>query len=159
MKKIFILLLVLAFTSCASRKVQINKQTEETKIDSVAITKTEEKKEVKNDVVTLTETQEVEISPLYTTKPIVYNGVPYFNAKIVVRAKKENKIDKTITVAEAKKEAKVQKKVASSKSSKIKEAERQSFPWYWLLILIIPLAYYLYKKYPEKFIKLKSIFK
>jgi hypothetical protein len=156
MKKILILLLVFAFTSCGTRKVEINKAKEETKIDSVATTTTEQKQEVKNDVVTLTETHEVELSPIDTTKPIVYNGVLYYNAKIVVRAEKENKTDKSIVVASQKQKAIVSKSISKEKITYAKETERTSFPWYWLLLLLIPIGYYLYKKYPDKFRFLKA---
>lgn len=151
MKKIFILILVLSLASCGSRKVTIDKQKEETKIDSVATTTTEAKQEVKNDVVTTLEASEMVITPVDTTKPIIINNVPYFNAKIEMRQKKESKIDKTISVATEKKVSKIQKKATSNKVVYAKKTEKTMFPWYIYLLLLIPIGYYVYKKYPDKF--------
>jgi hypothetical protein len=156
MKKILTLLLIIVFVSCGTRKVEIDKAKEEIKVDSVATIKTESKQEIKNDVITTLEASEIMITAIDTTKPIVINNVPYFNAKIEMRKKKELIIDKTISNAESKTEAKVQKNVTSKKVVYAKVTERQSFQWYWLLLLLIPIGYYIYKKYPNKFSWLKK---
>ena len=90
MKKVIFIFLLL-FTSCGARKVAINNT--EIKKDSTAITEVKVEKESKvekeetTNVFVFEECEEIEISPIDTSKVISVNGKTYKN--VVIRAKKK----------------------------------------------------------------------
>lgn len=148
MKKISLIALSFLVMSCASRKVDRKEEkqkidftenvTEETKTDSQTTTK----------VIDTSTIDEIEIIPIDSTKPVVINGKTFLNAKIK-HVKRKNNIttDKVEKVAEnQRKQAKRELKIDNS--NKEKQTERKSgFSWWWLLFLLIPIAYLKYKKY------------
>ena len=86
MKKVlYILVSCFLFVSCATRKVdtQINKK------DSTAVTLSKEVTQTKTDSVSQTVTidntvtNEIEIKPLDSTKPLIITGKTYFNAVLL----------------------------------------------------------------------------
>jgi H+/gluconate symporter-like permease len=139
-------------TACGSRKVQKSetKETEKTEI------KTEEKTETKltdnTKIVDTSTTDEIEISPVSDTIPMVVNGITYKNAKIRRKKTKNN-----ITIE---KDVKVQHNEEKSglmtfKRDLIIERKlidrKQSYWWLLWFLLLIP-AYYLWRKYKGFFI-------
>lgn len=148
MKKISLIVISFLVMSCATRKtdrkeekqkIDFTEQTsEETKTDSQTTTK----------VIDTSTIDEIEIVPIDSTKPLVVNGKTYLNAKIKHVKRKNN-----ITTDKVEKVAKNQRKQAKRElkidnSNKEKQTERESgFSWWWLLFLIIPIAYLKYKKY------------
>ena len=148
--KLIILSLILSIlgTSCASRKTDRKEEkqkidfteqsTEETKTDSQTTTK----------VIDTSTIDEIEIVPIDSTKPIEYNGHKVVNGTLKL-SKRKNKIsvDKVEKVAEIQRKE-VKRELKIDNSNKEKETERESgFNWWWLLFLLIPLAYLKYKKY------------
>ena len=90
MKKL-IFILVLLLISCGSRKVATNNA--KIKKDSTAVTEVKVEKEIKaeleekTNVFVFEECEEIEISPIDTSKVISVNGKTYKN--VVIRAKKK----------------------------------------------------------------------
>jgi hypothetical protein len=88
--KNIIFILALLLTSCGSRKVAINNT--EIKKDSTAITEVKVEEEIKveieekNNVFVFDEAEEIEISPIDTSKVMYVDGKIYEN--VVIRAKK-----------------------------------------------------------------------
>jgi hypothetical protein len=149
MRKIIIMSLILSIfgTSCASRKVNINKVDSVVKSDSTSVTKQEVVTTQDNHVSVVTDTDEIEISPISDTIPMVVNGITYKNAKI--RHKKTKKVLVDTTKIKVSEKASIETTV--KKSAKIemvkKDIDKQSNNWWWLLILLLALlAYYTYKK-------------
>lgn len=139
-------------TSCGSRKVQKSetKETEQTEIKTEA--KTETKLTDNTKIVDTSSSDEIEISPVSDTIPMVVNGITYKNAKIK-RSKKKN----NITIQ---KDVKVQHKAEKSylktdKRDLIIERKvidrKQSFWWLLWFLLLIPV-YYVWRKYKGFFI-------
>ena len=141
------LILSIFGTSCASRKVNINKVDSVVKSDSTSVTKQEVVTTQDNHVSVVTNTDEVEVCPVSDTIPMVVNGITYKNAKLKYKKTKKVLVDTTkIKVSE---NVLIQAKV--KKSAKIemvkKDIDKQSNNWWWLLILLlIALAYYTYKR-------------
>ncbi len=149
MRKIIILSLILSIfgTSCASRKVNINKVDTVVKSDSTSVTKQEVVTTQDNHVSVVTDTDEIEISPISDTIPMVVNGITYINAKL--RHKKTKKVLVDTTKIKVSEKASIETTV--KKSAKIemvkKDIDKQSNNWWWLLILLLALlAYYTYKR-------------
>lgn len=152
MKKLIILLVLL--TSCASRKVSIDKI--EIKKDSVVETKavvaTLETHNVidSTNIVTEVNTDEVCIEPLDATKEMVVDGKSYIN--VVLRLKK-NKVNTLYTNNKNKSDIRSKDSIGTSKTStkentsgKTKVIDKKANYWfilYWLILIII--LYLLYK--------------
>lgn len=141
MKKIILLLTFLLVTSCGVRKVQINK--EETKIDSTSTIKIDSITKQENNIITTNNSDELEISPLIDTIPMIVNGITYKN--VILRHKKS----KTIIVDTSKKitSKNVQKHVEVKKEVSKKEKTIDRISYWWLLIPIVGVGIYLYYKY------------
>lgn len=165
-----VLSLVWLFLSCGSRKVQIEKQKEETKTEITDNSVTEKQTETnvktetilkvddKNESVTTETTYSLE-DPTKEAYVIEKDGtkVVLNNVKKIVKTetKKNNTQSELINKTdEFKKESeKEQKSVeqvnTSTKENKSKKAEREPFNWLNLLWFLIPIAviYYFYRKY------------
>jgi len=147
MKK-YILLLIL-FTSCASRHVQVDKL--EVKKDSIVETKvtvTTIENKIKTDstnIVTTIDNSEITITPIDTCKEIIVEGKVYKN--VVLRIKK-NKVNTLYVNNKTESNNKHTDSVATTKinktekiSGKNKTIDRKANYWWilWLLLLILIL--------------------
>jgi len=147
MKK-YVLLLIL-FTSCASRHVQVDKL--EVKKDSVVETKILVKtienteKTDSTNIVTTIDNSEIVITPIDTCKEIIVEGKVYKN--VVLRIKK-NKVNTLYTNKKTESNNKLKDSVAVIKvnktekiSGKNKTIDRKANYWWilWLLLLILIL--------------------
>jgi len=149
LKYSFIFLFVL-LTSCAARKVDIQKVDAVTKVDSTSVVKKEEVVVTQNNVSVNTDIDEVEVCPLVDTIPMVVNGVTYKNVKLKYKKTKIALVD-TTKREEVKKES---TKVSVKKDTKLKVLEKKidkksnyiSYLWWLLIILLISAGYYAYKK-------------
>jgi hypothetical protein len=154
MKKI-VLLIVFILSSCAARKVNVDKVDSVVKVDSISVTKQEVIATQDNHVSITTNTDEVEVCPVSDTIPMVVNGITYKNAKLRYKKTKNVLVDTTkIKVAEKTSiEVKI-KKDTNVKTFK-KDIDKKSNNWWWLLILLlIIVAIYIYSRFKSKFISL-----
>lgn len=149
LKYSFIFLFVL-LTSCAARKVDVQKVDAVTKVDSTSVVKKEEVVVTQNNISVNTDIDEVEVCPLVDTIPMVVNGVTYKNVKLKYKKTKIALVD-TTKREEVKKES---AKVSVKKDTKLKVLEKKidkksnyiSYLWWLLIILLISAGYYAYKK-------------
>lgn len=138
---VFIALALLC--SCASRKVN-RSETKETVTATTTATDTISKvTDTKTTIVSVTDTDELELTPIDTTKPIIVtdskgNSKSYFNSIVRTKKTKANtNIDKVEKVAEnGKKEVKSDYKAVTTTNNKQTERKR-GFNWLWLIILIV----------------------
>lgn len=154
MKKILILIILL-LSSCAARKVNVDKVDSVVKVDSVSTTKKEVVTTQDNHVSIVTNTDEVEVCPVSDSLPMIVNGITYKNAKLKYKKTKKVLVDTTkIKVAEkSSTEVKVKKnaKVKTFKKDIDKKANYTIYFW-WILIII--LLIYIYNRFKSKFISL-----
>jgi hypothetical protein len=155
MKKILILI-VLILSSCAARKVNVDKVDSIVKVDSTSVVKQEVVTTQDNHVNITTNTDEVEVCPVSDTIPMVVNGITYKNAKIRYKKTKKVLVDTTkIKVAEKTSievEVKKDANVKTFKKDIDKKADYTIFFWWLLILLLIALAIYIYNKFKNKFI-------
>jgi hypothetical protein len=145
-KWLVLVLLSLFLSSCAARKVNIDKVDSNVKIDSVSVSKKEIVTTQENNISIVTDTDELEIVPIDTTRAIVIDGKSYKNATLRYKKTKKVLVDTTkIKVTEkASVEVKVKKDI-SVKTFK-KEIDKKSNSWWWIIIpLLIALGFYAYK--------------
>jgi hypothetical protein len=154
MKKILILIILL-LSSCAARKVNVDKVDNTTKVDSTSVTKQEMVTTQDNNISIKTDTDELEIVPVSDTIPMVVNGITYKNAKLRYKKTKKVLVDTSkIKVAEKtsiKVEVKKEAKVKTFKKTIEKESSYSMYIW-WILIIL--LLIYLYNRFKSKFISL-----
>ena len=142
MKQIFILVSLVLF-SCGSRKVTIQETKKDSlkQIDTKIVTKEETNIAIKNDIYT----NEFIITPLDTLKDIVVNGITYKNVVLRYKKVKDNSLHiekKTMLKNEVKKEI-----VKTSVKSFKKDIDKKANYWNYLWLLLIPVVYYLYKRF------------
>ena len=148
MKKL-VLLFLIVLTSCASRKVQINKT--DIKKDSIVETKvsvttieTKEKTDSTN-IITNIDNSEITITPIDTCKEIVVEGKVYKN--VILRIKK-NKVNTLYTNNKTESNNKRIDSITTTKinktekiSGKNKTIDKKADYWWilWLVLLILTL--------------------
>ena len=149
MKKILILLSVL-LVSCAARKTDVNKEDSVTKIDSTSVTKKETVATKDNYVSITTNTDELEIIPIDTSKCIEVDGKKYRNVKLKYKKTKKVLVDTTkIKVSEKvliKANVKKATSVKTFKKNIDKKADYSIYLGWFLILLLISLGFYAYKK-------------
>jgi len=145
---ILAIIIIVCLTSCSIRK--INKS--ETKVETVSETtkvdtsKTFTKVDINTRIIDSSKSDEIEYIPINNTLPFIVNGQTYKNVKIRHKKIKNNiSIDKTKKVSQIKQKYLFQSnKNKTSKTIELKVSERQSFNFWWFLLLI-PI-YLLYRK-------------
>jgi lipopolysaccharide export LptBFGC system permease protein LptF len=137
----------LTMTSCSSRKVAKSEiKEQEQKTEKITL-ETETRVTDNTKIIDTSTSDEIEISPISDTIPMVINGITYKNVKIKRKKSKNN-----ISVA---KDVKVQHKaqksdlkvVKSNKVVEIKQIEKKQSYWWLLWFLLLIPAYYLWRKY------------
>lgn len=156
--KILVTLLLISLIfltcSCGSRKVQKSVIKEETKTEQAA--------KVDNDIETKKETQtvindesnELEITPIDTSKAVIINGKAFKNAKVKILYRKSQSAIIAKETVKDKTKSENKAVTATKKDNKEIAIERKSNPFLPLLWLLIPAAIYLVWKYKYKFIGL-----
>jgi hypothetical protein len=147
MSKYFVVVL-LAFSSCVTKKVNVSKTQIETQIDS-SFTQKKDSSVVRNNAISIIEKlDEIELVPIDTTKPIIINDTKYFNATIKLRKSMRAYVDSSKTISLNRSEAtgkiiKNQKQKANIKNVD-KKANSQLY-LFWLLL--IPIVIWMIRKF------------
>jgi hypothetical protein len=147
MKKIILILLIL-LTSCASRKVNINKT--DVKKDSIVEAKvvvTTIEKEIKTDSTNInitTDSSETIITPIDSSKVIVVDGKSYKNVVLKIKKTKvntlyvNNKTESNIKRKDSVATTKIQVKEQTTGKTKIIDKKTNYwFLFYWLILILI----------------------
>jgi PBP1b-binding outer membrane lipoprotein LpoB len=146
--KITILILAITLVSCSTRKVSKTEVKETTELKAIDTSKTTTNTQKFERSVDTSTVNEFEIVPIDITKPMVINGKTYTNA---ILKHKVTKLNKVVELNE--KTSQIQRKGVSNEvkrviETEVKQTERKNFlNWWWLLFLLIPIAYLKYKKY------------
>lgn len=149
MKKSILILLSLTLFSCASRKVdtKIDKRDSTAVSVSNEVEKTKTESQTQTVVIDSTHTEEVEITPIDSTKPLIVNGKKYLNAKLRYKKQRNNirtsRIEKVSQIEEKRTKKRNETRVVTKQKEKNTEAVR--FPW-WLIILGAVLVYLLLRR-------------
>lgn len=152
MKYLNIILIVILFYSCASRKVSIDKKDYKKdslielniKKDSIEITK----EETINNIII----DDFIITPIDSTKEIFVNGKTYKNVILRHLKVKDNSLYIKDKIA-SKNEDKQQKiKVLVKDKELKKEIDKKANYFVYLWLLLIPLVYYIWKIKAFKFL-------
>jgi lipopolysaccharide export LptBFGC system permease protein LptF len=141
---------VILLTSCGSRKISKSETKEQEQKTEKITLETETRVTNNTKILDSSTTDEIEISPISDTIPMVVNGITYKNVKIRHKKTKNN-----ISIN---KDEKVQHKAQKSgvvmvkrnKVIEVKQTERkESYWWLFWFLLLIPIWYY-GKKYFQR---------
>jgi hypothetical protein len=138
-KRLILIISLLLFVSCASRKVTIVKEDIKTVVDSTVVVKVDGTYVKENNVVTEDCEEEIEYKPLDTLKPMVIDGKQYINTIIKLKKKKGIKIDKTKVTSKVSSVKKLNVKREDSKKLINKKIDKKANYWMYLWFLI-PVA-------------------
>lgn len=144
------ILIIFLLVSCGSRKVDVQKTDTVVKTDSISVVKKEEVVVTQNNVFVNTDTDEMEITPIDSTKPFMVGEKKYYNAKIRYKKTKVILVD-TTKVLESKKESQIVRTIKDKKEKVFKKnidkKESHSIYWWWLLIILLVIfIFYVYRK-------------
>ncbi len=136
--------------SCAARKVAVTKTQTQTYTDSVAVEKKDSVSVQQNAIVITDSTEEVEVTPIDTSKPIIIGTTKYFNAKVKVKKARRHLVDssKTVVVRSQQKELSVKKEVKQKTTDK-KVDKKANYLFYWWLLLL-PIILWLLWRFGRK---------
>ena len=149
MKKIFIILALL-IVSCASRKVAIAKEDIKATVDSISVTKTDGTYVKQTNLFINESVDEVEYKPADTSKPMVVNGVKYFNTIIKSKKTKKSIVDTTKVKSIIKIDKKVSVKKEIKKTSLNKKIDKKANYWMYLWFLIPVAIIIVLERYGKK---------
>ena len=157
-RKLLITLLALSLiallSSCGSRKVQKSNVKEEVKTEQAVIEKKDIETKTETKTVVNDQSNEMEITPIDTSKVLIINGKTYKNAKVkIVNRKVNTTIAEKTTVKDL--STHETKAIVTVKKQEVKrDIERKSNPFTSLLWLLIPALIYAAWKYKFKLIGL-----
>lgn len=148
MKKLLtIVVLSILLVSCASRRVSVQKSEVKTSTDSVAVEKKDSIAIEQKAIEVKEEIDEIEITPIDTTKPIIIGDKKYFNAKLRLKKTKKSLVDSTKTIVAKTQEKAVQIQKKENKQDFNKQVDKGANYWWLLWLLLIPLAIWLFKRF------------
>lgn len=133
--------------SCAARKVAVTKTQIQTHIDSVSVERKDSVVVKQNAISIKEDIDEVQITPIDTTKPIIIGETKYFNAIVKLKKTRKSLVDttKVVTTQSSQKQISLKKDVKEQVFEKKVDKKANYLLYLWLLL--IPLVVYLVRKY------------
>jgi hypothetical protein len=144
----YIIILLLILTSCASRKVNIDKIS--IKKDSVVETKVEtvtneiKKVEDTTNITTIEDTCEITIIPIDSSKEMLVNGKSYKNVSLKIKKNKVNTVFKNrktdVYIKRKDSISTIKAQETTTTLGKIKKIEKKENYWlivYWFILILI----------------------
>ena len=146
-KYIILALFVPLLFSCAARKVAITKIETQTYIDSVIVEKKDSVSVQQNAIVITDSTEEIEVTPIDTAKPIIIGETKYFNAKVKIKKMRTRLVDssKSTTFQSSEKQVSLKKEVKSKELDK--KVDKKANYLFYLWLLLIPFCLWFIWKY------------
>ena len=144
-----VLVLPLLF-SCAARKVAVSKTQTQIHTDSIVVEKKDSVSVKQNAIVITDSSDEVEVTPIDTAKPVIIGETKYYNAKVKIRKNNIKLVDtsKIVVTQLVQKQTSVAKDVKEKTFDKKVDKKANYLLYLWLLL--IPIVVYLVWKYLPK---------
>jgi hypothetical protein len=149
-KYLTLVLVIPLLFSCAARKVAVSKTQTQIHTDSVVVEKKDSVSIKQNAIVITDSSDEIEVTPIDTAKPVVIGETKYFNAKVKVRKNKIKLVDtsKIVVTQSAQKQTSVVKDVKEKTFNKKVDKKTNYALIFWFLIVLAVLL--LARKYLPK---------
>jgi hypothetical protein len=149
-KYIILALFVPLLFSCAARKVAVTKTQTETYTDSVVVEKKDSVSVQQNAIIIIDSSEEVEVTPIDTAKPIIIGETKYFNAKVKIKKARRYLVDssKIVVVQSNEKQLSVKKEVKQKVFDKKVDKKANILFYVWLML--IPICLWLIWRFGRK---------
>jgi hypothetical protein len=136
--------------SCAARKVAITKIQTQTYTDSIVVEKKDSVVIQQNAIIITDSSEEIEVTPIDTAKPIVVGETKYFNAIIKIKKVRKSLVDttKVVTTQSSQKQVSLKKDVKEKGFEK--KAEKKANFLFYIWLCLIPICLWLIWKYGIK---------
>jgi hypothetical protein len=154
MKNLILILASTLLIACGARKVNKEDKTEDKTTVEVVTQKDSVNEVVNTEIKYNVETQEIEFTPIDSTKEFVVADKKYFNARVKIKNKKDNTIyseDNKVSKTSLKRAKTVIKETKKEKVKTVDKKEAKTIMFYlsiWIVLLI--LVVWLYKKFKSK---------
>lgn len=136
--------------SCAARKVAVSKTQTQTYTDSVAVEKKDSVSIQQNAIVVVDSTEEIEVTPIDTAKPIIIGETKYFNAKVKVRKIRKRTTDSSTIIVAKSSEKQIGVKKEVKEKTFDKKVEKKANYLFYLWLLLIPICLWLIWRFGRK---------
>ena len=146
--------LLVLMCSCGSRKVQKSNVKESLKVEETTKINNDIEKKTETKTVINDESNEIEITPIDTSKVLIINGKTYRNAKVKFTTRKSKTDITAKETVKDKTKSETRAITATKKQTRVKDIEKKTNPFTSLLWLLIPVIGYLIWKYKYKLIGL-----
>jgi len=154
-KSLFLILLIVFFYSCSTKKVVTSKDTSEIKTDSTYKEKKDSISVIQNSIEINEKLFEIQIDPVDVLKPIIIDGVKYENASLKIKKSDKSIIDstKTIVLESSEKNVELEKETSIEKFDRSLEKKSNNSVYFWLLplLLLLAVAYKLRRLLPNPY--------
>ena len=140
-KYLTLVLVIPLLFSCAARKVAVSKTQTQIHTDSVVVEKKDSVSVKQNAIVITNSSDEVEVTPIDTAKPVVIGETKYYNAKVKIRKNKIKLVDtsKIVVTQSAQKQTSVVKNVKEKTFDKKVDKKTNYVVWLWLILVLVAL--------------------
>jgi hypothetical protein len=140
-KYLTLVLVIPLLFSCAARKVAVSKTQTQIYTDSVVVEKKDSVSVKQNAIVITDSSDEVEVTPIDTAKPVVIGETKYYNAKVKIRKNKIKLVDtsKIVVTQSAQKQTSVVKDVKEKTFDKKVDKKTNYVVWLWLILVLVAL--------------------
>jgi len=148
MGKYFILALTIPLLfSCAARKVAVAKTQVQTYTDSVSVERKDSVVFQQNAIIITDSSEEIEVTPIDTAKPIIIGETKYFNATVKIKKVRKSLVDatKVVTTQSIQKQVTLQKNIKEKGFEKKVDKKANYFVYLWLLL--IPIGWWVWKRF------------
>lgn len=136
--------------SCAARKVAVSKTQTQTYTDSIAVEKKDSVSVQQNAIVVVDSTEEIEVTPIDTAKPIIIGETKYFNAKVKLRKIRKRTTDSSTIVVAKSSEKHIGVKKEVKQKTFDKKVEKKANYLFYLWLLLIPICLWLIWRFGRK---------
>jgi hypothetical protein len=158
-KRLILIISLLLLVSCASRKVDVSKLEDNTKVDSSVVIKVDGTYVKENNVLVKETVEELEYKPLDSLKPMIIDGKQYVNTIIKSKKKNTTKIDKTKDTSKISSVKKLNVKKEEKKKQFDKKVDKKTNYWMYLWFLLPVLIIWIIEKYGKYLIPFTKFFK
>jgi hypothetical protein len=152
-KYILLIVAVLFLFGCAAKKVAVSDTKTKESTDSSVVEKKHNISIIQNSITTIDSSEEFEITPIDTSKPIYIEGKKYVNARVRIVKNRKKTVDSSKTTSEetGSKQTTVKKTKKQNVFDKKLDRKANYTSLWWLLLvpligyLVYRLSLYLYK--------------
>ena len=136
--------------SCAARKVAVTKNQVQTYTDSVVIEKKDSVVVQQNAIIITDSSEEIELTPIDTAKPIIIGETKYFNAVVKLKKIRKSLVDttKVVTTQSAQKQVSVKKDIKAKGFEK--KVEKKANYLFYIWLCLIPICLWLIWRFGRK---------